>query len=140
MERCLKLKDNNFMMKIILVDAKHCFIDSEGNIFKEMYKLLEKYPNKKIILTNADQQDINRLNLNKAPYEVFTLKYNPEKSDPRYYEIMLNNFVLKAEDVICFENKEESVQSAQAVGINTYHYDRDKKDLVALKNFIDQNL
>ena len=102
--------------------------------------MLEKYPNKKIILTNADYKDTNILNLKNAPYEVFTLKNHPNKIDPKYYETMLNNFGLEAKDVLYFENDKESVKSAQAVGINTYHYDRDKKDLVTLKDFIDQNL
>ena len=53
---------------------------------------------------------------------------------------MLNHFGLKAEDVIYFENKELAVKSAQAIGIKTHYYDKDKKDLVTLKAFIDQNL
>ena len=127
-------------MKTILVDAKDCFVNPRGEIFEEMHQMLEKYPNKKIILTNADYQDTNKFNLNDMPYEVFTLKDNPGKPDPRYYETMLYNFGLEAKDVICFENREDAVKGAQAVGIKVYHYNKNEKDLVALKVFIDQNL
>jgi len=36
-------------MKTILVDAVGGIVDREGNIFKEMYDLLEEFPNRKII-------------------------------------------------------------------------------------------
>jgi len=127
-------------MKTILIDGKHCFFNSEGEIFKEMYKILEKYPNPKIILTQANKEQMKKYGLDKMPYEVFTLRHKPEKTDPRYYEIMLNNFGLEAKDVIYFEHNEGAVMGAQAVGINIFYYDNDKKDLIALKAFIDGNL
>jgi HAD superfamily hydrolase (TIGR01509 family) len=127
-------------MKTILVDAINAFVDKETGVFKEMHELLEKYPNKKIILTSANKEQRDKFGLDEMPYPLFSLDHNPEKTDPQYYETMLNNFGLEAKEVIYFENKKEHVKSAQAVGINTYHYDKDEKDLVALKDFIDQNL
>ena len=127
-------------MKTILIDAINAFVDKETGIFKEMYELLEKYSNPKIILTGANKEQMEKFGLDKMPYEVFTLEHNPEKTNPQYYETMLNNFGLEAKDVIYFEHDKISVKSAQAVGINTYHYDKKEKDLIALKDFIDQNL
>lgn len=127
-------------MKTILVDAINTFVNVEGKVFKEMHILLEKYPNEKIILTNANDEQIKQFGLNNMPYELFTLKHNPEKTDPSYYKTMLNYFNLKIENVIYFEHSEEAVKSAKSVGINTYHYNKDKKDLVELKDFIDGNL
>ena len=130
-------------MKTILVDAVDCFIiEKEGKfmIFQDMYGLLEKYPNKKIILTGASDDKIKFYGLDKMPYEVFTLKHNPEKIDPKYYKIMLKNFGLNKEKVIYFEHNPDAVKSARSVGINSYFYDNDKKDLLALKNFLDENL
>jgi FMN phosphatase YigB (HAD superfamily) len=74
------------------------------------------------------------------PYEVFTLKHNPEKTNPEYYNIMLKNFNLNEKEVIYFEHNLEAVKSAQSVGIETYYYDNDKKDLTSLKKFLDENL
>lgn len=127
-------------MKTILVDAVDAFVDREGNIFDEMNELLEKYPNKKIILTGADYVDDNSYNLNNMPYEVFTLKHDPEKTDPEYYKKMLKEYDLEVENVIYFEHAGEAVKSAQSVGINTYHYDNEKKDLKALEEFLSENL
>lgn len=78
--------------------------------------------------------------LNDMPYEVFTLKHNPEKTDPKYFEMMLKHFNLSADDVVYFEHNEDAVKSAQLVGINTFHYDRDAKDIEALKKFINKSL
>lgn len=127
-------------MKTILVDAVYTFVSDTGVIFQDMLDLLEKYPNKKIILTNADYDKYEQYGLNKVPYEVFTLKHNPEKTDPKYYEKMLEHFGLKKDDVIYFEHDENAVKSARSLGIKTYHYDPDKKDIEALKTFLIENL
>ncbi len=129
-------------MKTILVDAVDCFvIEKEGTfqIFKEMQELLENFPNRKIILTGANDEQSKKFGLDKMPWEVFTLKHDPEKTDPEYYRIMLQKFNLKPEDVIYFEHNPDAVKSAQSVGINTFYYDNDKKDLTALKQFLDEN-
>lgn len=127
-------------MKIILVDAINAFVIEGKGIFNEMYKMLEQYPNRKIILTGANDEQMEKFGLNNMPYEVFTLKHNPEKTDPKYFEIMLKYFNLNAKDVVYFENKEDAVKSAQSIGINTFHYDKNAKDIVALKKFIDESL
>ncbi len=127
-------------MKIILVDAVHCFVSKEGEIFDDMYRLLETYVNKKIILTGANDEQFKKFGLDKMPYEVFTLKHDPEKTDPEYYKIFLNTYNLSKDDVIYFEHDMEAMKSAQSVGINSYYYDNDKKDLEGLKNFLDENL
>jgi HAD superfamily hydrolase (TIGR01509 family) len=131
-------------MKTILVDAVDCFViekeDGTFHIFKEMQNLLENFPNKKIILTGANDEQFKKFGLDKMPWEVFTLKHNPEKTNPEYYKIMLQKFNLSPEDVIYFEHNSDAVKSAQSVGINTFYYDNDKKDLTALKQFLDENL
>ena len=103
-----------------------------------MHDLLETFPNRKIILTGANDVQFKKFCLDKMPYEVFTLKHNPEKTDPKYFETMLNHFSLNARDVIYFEHDEEAVKSAQSVGIIAFHYNKDKRDLTALKKFIDE--
>ncbi len=85
-------------MKTILVDAVDTFvIEKEGilGIFEEMHDLLEAFSNKKIILTgaNANDEQFKQFGLDKMPYEVFTLKHNPEKTDPKYYEVMCENLI-----------------------------------------------
>ena len=127
-------------MKTILVDAVDAFVIEGQGIFAEMHDLLETYPNRKIILTGANDEQYKEFGLDKMPYEVFTLKHNPEKTDPKYFETLLNHFGLSKEEVIYFEHNPEAVKSAQSVGITSYHYDADKKDLVGLKRFLDENI
>lgn len=39
------------------------------------------------------------------PYEMFTLKHNPDKVDQVYFQKMLEHFNLKAEDCVYFEHR-----------------------------------
>lgn len=127
-------------MKTILVDAVDTFVIEGKGIFQEMYKLLEEYPNRKIILTNANDAQMKEFGLENLPYELFSLKHSPDKTDPRYFTTMLKSFNLKSKDVIYFEHNIKAVESARSMGIISYHYDMDKKDLATLKKFIDNNL
>lgn len=127
-------------MKTILVDAVDCFVSDKGDIFIEMQNLLDSYSNRKIILTNAPDDKFDGFGLNRVPYEVFTLRRNPMKTDPKYFEVMLNHFDLKASDVIYFEHSSEAVESARKVGITSYLYDHTKRDLGALKIFLDSSI
>ena len=130
-------------MKTILVDAVDGFVIETENgfqIFKEMRDLLETFSNRKIILTGANDEQFKKFGLDKMPYEVFTLKHNPEKTDSKYFETILEHFGLSKDDVIYFEHNPEAVKSAESVGIKSYYYDTEKKDLVALKSFLTENL
>jgi len=131
-------------MKTILVDAIHCFViknkDGTFPIFKEMQDLLENYPNKKIILTGANDEEFKKFRLGRMPWEVFTMKRNPEKTNSEYYRTLLKKFNLNPEEVVYFEHSPDAVKSAQSVGITTFYYNNDKKDLIALKQFLDENL
>lgn len=126
-------------MKTILVDAVGTFVTEGQGIFQPLFQLLEQYPNRKLILTNADDDQMVTFGLINLPYELFTLKHNPDKTDPKYFQQMLQNFNLDSKDVVYFEHNPEAVKSAESVGIKSYLYDPDKKDLTALKNFLDKN-
>lgn len=127
-------------MKTILVDAVNTFVIEGSGIFKEMHELLETYENKKVILTNADDEQLKSFGLDQMPYEVFTLKHNPEKTDPSFFSSMLKHFGLSNDDVVYFEHNPKAVESAQSVGIVSYHYDPQQKDILALKAFLDASL
>jgi FMN phosphatase YigB (HAD superfamily) len=105
-----------------------------------MYDLLETYQNKKIVLSGANDEQVIKFGLDNIPYELFTLKHNPEKTDPKYYEILLEKYGLRKDDVVYFEHNIDAVKSTESIGIKSYFYDNDKKDLESLKNFLDENL
>ncbi len=127
-------------MKTILVDAFNTFVIKNHGIDQDMYKLLETFPNKKIILTNANDEELIKFGLVNLPYELFSLKHEPNKTDPKYYEIMFERLGLKREDVAYFEHNLAAVESARSLGINTYRFDHEKRDLDELKNFILKNI
>ncbi len=126
-------------MKTILVDAWNTFVTEEGT-FIEMQKMLDSFENKKIILTNANDEQLIKLGIVDMPYEVFTLKHSPDKVEPEFYKTMLVHFDLDIDDVIYFEHDENAVKSARSVGINTYHYNHEEKDLKKLQTFLKENV
>ena len=126
-------------MKTILVDLVHTFFIKGEGIFKEMHDLLDEYPNPKVILTSASDEQVRDLGLENMPYPVFTLKHNPEKSNPEYYSKFLEEYGFKPEEVIYFEHDKEAVESAKSVGIETFVYDSEARDLLALREFIESN-
>lgn len=128
-------------MKTILVDAVDAFVVETKNgfeIFDPMRKMLDEFPNTKIILTGANDEQFKKFGLDKMPYEVFTLKHNPEKTSPEYYKKMLEHFNLTSEDVVYFEHNLEAVKSAQSVGIKTHFWDNEKRPLRELSIFLEQ--
>ena len=127
-------------MKTILVDAINGLVLENGNILASMHDLLETYPNRKIVLTGANDEQFKQFNLDQVPYEVFTLKHNPEKTDPKYFRFLLDKYGLTVNDVVYFEHNRDAVESARSLGINTYFYDHTKENMVSLKQFLDQNL
>lgn len=127
-------------MKTILVDAVGTFVIEGEGVYKPMFELLEKYPNNKIILTNANDEQLVTFGLVNLPYEMFTMKHNPDKIDPVYFETMLKQYDLASDDVVYFEHNLDATKSAESVGIISCFYDADKKDLDGLKAFLDKNL
>lgn len=130
----------NQIMKTILVDALDGIINSDGTLFQEMYELLEQYPNRKVIVTNANDQQFKQFNFDIAPYEIFTLKHNPDKVDPTYFRTLLDQYQLAPTDAIYFEHDEAACSSAHSLGIPTYHYSHEERDLAKLKVFLDEHL
>lgn len=127
-------------MKTILVDAINGLVLEDGSILEPMHKLLETYPNKKIVLTGANDEQFKHFKLDQVPYEVFTLKHDPEKTDSEYFRILLEKYHLAANDVVYFEHNAEAAETAKSLEIPTYFYDHTKEDMDALKKFLDENL
>jgi len=126
-------------MKSILVDAYNTFVTDDW-INQEMFKMLEEFENKKIILTNANAEKQVEFWLVDLPYDLFTLNFDPLKTDPKFYEIFLEKNSLSKDDVIYFEHNLEAVESARSFWINTYHYNHIEKDISSLKDFLYNNL
>ena len=127
------------MKKTILVDAWNTFVIKEG-IFEEMKQMLDEFDNKKIIVTNANQEEKVKLGIVNMPYEVFSLSHNPDKTDPEYFKKLFNHFSLSHGEVVYFEHNPEAVKAAESLGIKVLWYDKDTKDLKKLKEFLQNNI
>ena len=127
-------------MKTILVDGISGLILKDGTIQNKMYELLETYANPKIVLTGANDEQWKQYNLDISPYEVFTLKHDPEKTDPKYFRILFDHYGLSPEQVVYFEHSPEAAKTAASLGVSTYLYDDSKQDILSLQKFLDTNL
>lgn len=127
-------------MKTILVDAMDTFMIEWEWINQNLHKLLETYPNPKVILTNANDEQMIEFGLIDMPYPIFTMSHNPDKPDPTYFETFLKEYNLSSDEVVYFEHHPDACKSAESLGISTHYYDMGLKDLDALKEFLDQNL
>lgn len=124
-------------MKTILVDAVNVFVIEGEGVNNDLYHLLESYPNPKLIVTGANQEQIKQYGLDALPYPLFTCAHNPEKSEPEYFKILMRDKNLKAVDLVYFDHREAALKSAKQVGITTYFYNPATKDMLALKSFLD---
>ncbi|TXI70866.1 MAG: hypothetical protein E6Q45_01495 [Flavobacterium sp.] len=125
-------------MKTILVDAWNTFVTEEGINFN-LQNLLDSYPNNKIILTNANEEELVRFGIINMPYPVFSLAHNPNKTHSDYFVKMLQHFNLKTEEVVYFEHNLDAVASAKSIGITTFHYNK-LENLDNLTIFLNSNL
>lgn len=125
-------------MKTILVDAWNTFV-TENGIDDDLKKLLDTYPNPKIILTNASKQECITFGITNMPYEVFSLEHNPNKTHKAYYLKMLDHFNLKPNEVVYFEHHAEAVKTAISIGIKTYPYNKGHH-LDGLRIFLKNNV
>ncbi len=127
-------------MKTILVDAKGALIIKGKGINQPLFDLLEKYPNPKIVVTDANDEESKALGLDAVTYPVFTMKHNPDKPNPDYFKTLMQKFHLSIEEIVYFDHKIEAVESARSLGIVAYYYDSEKGFLGELGKFLDTNI
>ena len=124
-------------MKVILVDAWNTLV-KENKLDVNIYKILEKFTNEKIILTNANNEEQIKYGIVNMPYKVFSLNHKPNKTDPNYYKKMINKLNLQIDNIIYIEHNIDAVNSALSLGIRTFHYKpNDNENLIY--EFINNN-
>lgn len=126
-------------MKTILVDAVNTFV-VDGKINTEMKAMLDTFSNRKIIVTNANDEEKVTYWLVDMPYEIFSLSHKPNKPEPSYFKVLLEKYWLNAADVIYFEHNPAAVMSATLVWITWFQYDHENKNIAAVKEFIEKHI
>jgi FMN phosphatase YigB (HAD superfamily) len=127
-------------MKFILVDAVHTLIDSNFNVDQEMFKMLESFQNQKIIVTNAGGESLERIEKLGILYPIFTLCRNPEKINSDYFRQFMMQYDCKNSDLLYFDHNILAVKAAEIVGIKSFHYEVEKRNIEEVKNFLTDNL
>lgn len=126
-------------MKTILVDAWNTLI-TENGVDEAMKELLDGFPNPKIIVTNANAEEQQAFGMVNLPYPLYSMNHHPDKTDPYYFECLLNAYDLKSEDTLYFEHNADAVASAASVGVKAYWFDKDLRDLNKLRHFLEASL
>ena len=125
-------------MKPILVDAWNTFVTKDG-INNELKRLLDNYPNKKIIVTNANDNELITFGIINMPYPVFSLSHKPNKTNPEYFKQLFLKYRLSRDSVVYFEHNEEAIKSAKSLSIKSF-WQKPNTPLDQLKLFLDSNL
>ncbi len=125
--------------KIILVDAWNTLVTEKG-INQEIVKILDQYKNQKLVLTNANFEEIIKFGLVNLPYELFSLEHKPNKTDPDYFKILIEQEGFEKSNLIYFEHNIKAVKSAQSCGIITYHFNHIERNYESLNEFLKNNL
>ncbi len=120
------------MNKILAIDAVGLLVDIKGKVNNKIYKLINKFDNKKIVLTNANDVE-KKIFLKNISYRIFTLKHKPEKSNPIYFKKFLSKYKLKPHELIYIEHNFKACKSARKNKIKTYHYEG---NYIKLKQFL----
>ena len=116
-------------MKTFLIDAVGCLFSESWVLNNELYEVLEKFSNRKIIVTGANKEQMIQFGLTSSPYEVFSLAHDPEKSDPKYFSLLLKYHNLVASEVLYIEHALKATQSAESLGITSHLYNWDAESV-----------
>ena len=100
--------------KVILIDAWNTFVTEQG-INQDIYKLLETYPQRKIIVTNANKEEQKEYGMVDLPYELFSLAHEPNKTEAEYFTKLLQHYNVQAGNVLYIEHNMDAVMSATSV-------------------------
>lgn len=127
------------IISLVLIDARNTlFLWSWIDLI--LKTLLDSVETEKLVVTNANPREQIEYGINHSPYPVFTMNHNPNKTDPSYFNILMSNYHLQATDIIYIEHNIKAVESASSLGISSYHFDKDLRDIDKLKKRIQQQL
>ena len=131
---------NKTKIKTILIDGINTLFDSERTLNEELLKTINKFNAKKVIVTNIIRKDPKNQTIVKTAKEnnldLFTLEGNPEKTNPKFFKQLLEEFHLNPEEIIYFDHKEENLESAKKAGIKKIQLYKNNKQI---KEFIENN-
>jgi leucyl-tRNA synthetase/predicted alpha/beta hydrolase family esterase len=108
----------------IFVDAINCLFTLENEtvaLNSELFGYLETLPQNKIVITNAKGNIFDQLQ-SLVPYQVYSLQFEPVKTDPQYFKKALVDLDLKPENILYFDHLQANIDSAKQNKIKSILY------------------
>jgi leucyl-tRNA synthetase/inosine/xanthosine triphosphate pyrophosphatase family protein/ADP-ribose pyrophosphatase YjhB (NUDIX family) len=125
----------------ILIDAVFCLINKSENglsLNEELYNYLDTLPQRKIVVTNAKDEALQTTKeLVGIKFEVFSLQFDPEKTDPRFYETMIESLGIDINTTIYFDHNDDNLSSARANKLHCFQYKSNQQAISTLNTLFD---
>jgi leucyl-tRNA synthetase len=125
----------------ILVDAINTlFIKQEDGLVlnTELADYLNYLDAQKIIVTNAKDEILTKLEelIKDYSWKIFSLKFNPEKTSPEFYQIAIKELNLDVTNTIYFDHLPANLEAAKYNNINCFQYLNNKQAIELVNDFI----
>lgn len=128
----------------ILIDAVFCLIHKGENglsLNQELFDYLHSLPQRKIVVTNAKDEILETIkHLVGNNIEVFSLRFDPEKIDPKFYETMIKELNIDTQSTIYFDHNSANLKAAKLNNIHCFQYKSNQQTILALKTLFDTGL
>jgi leucyl-tRNA synthetase/8-oxo-dGTP pyrophosphatase MutT (NUDIX family) len=128
-------------VETILIDAVFCLINKTENgltLNEELYTYLENLPQRKIVVTNAKDEALQTIKkLVGDKFEVFSLQFSPEKTDPKFYETMIKDLGIDINLAVYFDHNDDNLSSARANKIHCFQYKSNQQAISTLNTLFD---
>ena len=111
----------------LLIDAINCLVTKQGeelSLNSELFEYLKTLPNKKIVVTNAKNEILIKIKelLKDSDFEVFSLEFDPEKTNPEYYRILKEKLNLDLSKTFYFDHSVDNLESAKQIGFESVQF------------------
>jgi leucyl-tRNA synthetase len=132
----------NLKQKVILIDAiGTLYTDDENNIFeinKDLANYLSSLNTKVIVVTNAKGEIYSRLNEQLIDYnfDLFSLEFNPAKTDSSYYKILIEKYNLDLANTIYIVHSQDNLISAKVNNIYCFKFENNIQVINLIEDFV----
>lgn len=133
---------------VLLVDAVRTVISSDEvytfetfALNKELADYLQTLPQRKIVVTNALGEKLDRIKelLRGYDFEIYSLEKNPSKDAKEYFEKLVAEKKLAIDELFYFDHLEANLQSARKVGIQAMQYSNNDQIIPVLSSLQSKN-
>jgi FMN phosphatase YigB (HAD superfamily) len=136
---CIGLFDKMSIYKTLLIDAIGCLINSDFTLNTELLSFLNSKTENLVLITNAKDENLQRIKdlLVGEKIQIFTKEFNPIKTDPKYFEVFLSEFNIKAEECFYIDHDKKNLESAKINNINGILFEDNSEIILKLKIILD---